>query len=123
MRKLILLLVLLTIIVMSNLHAQNRYLLKDKYKDIPCGVLQIYKEPSGAIWYDSAVKCSSVIIRTKFGHLRRLPKLHYFYLRYQVMYSGKINPFSYKFYYPNRVTELKVAWWNSSETTMTHDWY
>lgn len=121
MKKLIVLLIILTIVVMSNAHAQTRYLLKDKYKG-SCGLLQIYTEPSGAIWYDSAVKCSSLVIKTKFGRIIKRRDIPYFYIRYRILANHEIDYHSYAFYYPNRVTKFTMMWWNQTEIHSS-DWY
>lgn len=120
MKKLLLLLVIL-LVYMANTQAQTKYMLKDKYKG-SCGLLQIYQEPSGAIWYDSAVKCSSLVIKTKFGRIIKRQDIPYFYIRYRITADHQIDYHSYQFYYPNRVTKFTMMYWNQTEVH-TSDWY
>ena len=120
--KLFVLLIILVVLMIGTATAQTKFLLKDKYKDNPCGVLQIYKEPSGAIWYDSAVKCTSLVIKTKFGRIIKRQDIPYFYIRYRILANHQIDYHSYTFYYPNRKTKFTMMWWNQVEVH-TSDWY
>lgn len=112
---------MILLVYMSNAQAQTKFLLKDKYKG-HCTLLQIYKEANGSIWYDSAVKCTSFIIKTRFGRLITHRNIPYFYIRYRILANHQIDYRSYRFYYPNRVTKFNMMWWNQTEIH-TSDWY
>ena len=89
---------------------QTHYLLRDKYKG-QCNPIQIMIEKkTGAIWYDSAIYCTALTINSVWNKPYTHYDIPYFYLRYRVL-NGKRDPKSYKFYYPNRVTEFKMIYW------------
>lgn len=112
----IVLILFLLFVACGTVRCQHKFLLRDKYKG-KCNLIQIYiDKKTGNTYYDSAVYCTTLVIKTRFGRKIVKHDIPYFYVRYKKDSLGNIDCNSYHFYYPNRETEFTLMWWDKIPT-------